>query len=42
MSELIPKGLPKGKEVVQEGIKIGKTFEVGRTAFLRHRNVFKM
>lgn len=39
MSELIPKDIPRGSEVVQEGIKIGKTFEAGRSAFLRYRNV---
>ncbi len=39
MSELIPKGLPKGKELVQEGIKIGGTIELGRSPFLQERNV---
>jgi len=39
MTELISKGMPQGKEVVQEGIKIGNTFAVGRSAFLEHRNV---
>ena len=39
MSQLIPEDLPKGKEVVQEGIRIGNTFEVGKSAFHRYRNV---
>lgn len=39
MQELIPKDLPKGKALVREGINIGQTFQVGRSAFLRHRNV---
>ena len=39
MTELIPEDMPRGKEVLKEGINIGKTFEMGRSAFLRHRNV---
>lgn len=39
VTELIPKGLPKGREVLQEGIKIGKTIELGRSAFLKEKNV---
>jgi hypothetical protein len=39
MSELIPKDIPKGKVIVQEGMKIGQTFEMGKNAFLEHRNV---
>ena len=39
MSELIPKGLPKGKDVIQEGRNIGKTIEVGVSAFCREKNV---
>ena len=40
MSQLIPEDLPKGKEVVQEGIRIGNTFEMGKSAFHRYRNVY--
>jgi len=39
MSELIPKGIPKGKEIVQEGRNLGKTIEIGRSAFCREKNV---
>ena len=39
MTELIPKGIPKGKEVVQQGRNIGKTIELGKTAFLREKRV---
>lgn len=39
MSELIPKGIPKGKEIVQEGRNLGKTIELGRSAFCREKNV---
>ena len=39
MSELIPKGIPKGKEIVQEGRNLGKTIEMGRSAFCREKNV---
>jgi len=38
-SELIPKGLPKGKEVVREGRELGRTVELGRTAWCREKNV---
>lgn len=39
MSELIPKDIPNGKEVVQEGRNLGKTIELGRTAFCREKKV---
>ena len=39
MSELIPKDLPDGKELVQEGVQIGNTFEAGKGAFRRYRQV---
>ena len=39
MSELIPKGIPKGKDVVQEGRNLGKTIELGRTAWCREKGV---
>jgi len=39
MIELVPKGLPDGKKLVEEGIKIGEGFEIGRSSFLRYRNV---
>jgi len=39
MSELIPKGIPKGKEIVQEGRNLGKTIELGRSAFCREKNI---
>ncbi|MFC1950420.1 hypothetical protein ACFLWD_02005 [Chloroflexota bacterium] len=39
MSELIPKDLPKGKDLVQEGIKIGENIELGKSPFLQKRNV---
>jgi len=39
MSELIPKGMPKGEDVIQEGRNIGKTIEVGVSAFCREKNV---
>jgi methylmalonyl-CoA mutase cobalamin-binding subunit len=37
MSELIPNGLQKGKDVIEEGKKIGSTFEMGISAFQRER-----
>ncbi|TSA54105.1 MAG: hypothetical protein D4R38_02885 [Dehalococcoidia bacterium] len=37
MSELIPKGIRKGKDVVTEGKKIGNTFEIGVSAFQKER-----
>jgi len=37
--ELIPKDLPDSRELVREGLRIGGEFEVGRSAFLRHRDV---
>jgi len=37
MSRLIPEDLPSGKELLQEGIRIGNTFEVGKSAFIEHR-----
>jgi len=39
MPELIPKGIPKGRDVIQEGRNIGKTIEVGVSAFCREKNV---
>jgi len=39
MPELIPKGIPKGEDVIQEGRNIGKTIEVGVSAFCREKNV---
>ena len=39
MSELIPKGIPKGKDVVQEGRNLGKTIELGRSAWCREKDV---
>jgi len=39
MSELIPEDLPNGQSIVQEGIQIGKTIEVGVSAFCREKNV---
>jgi methylmalonyl-CoA mutase cobalamin-binding subunit len=38
MSELIPPGLPKGMDLVREGERIGATFEVGLSEFVRSRN----
>jgi hypothetical protein len=37
MSELIPKGLPPGKAVIEEGRKIGKGIDIGISAFQRER-----
>ena len=39
MPELIPRGIPKGKDVVQEGRNLGKTIELGVTAFCREKDV---
>lgn len=39
MSELIPEDIPKGREVVPEGRNLGKTIELGITAFCREKNV---
>lgn len=39
MSELVPDGLPRGSDIVKEGIDIGRTFEVGKSAFMRYRKV---
>jgi len=39
MEELIPKGLPKGMDLVAEGRKIGETIEIGTTAFEKERNM---
>ena len=39
MPELIPKDLPKGMEVVEEGRKLGRDIELGRTAWCRENNV---
>ena len=39
MEELIPKGLPKGMDLVAEGRKIGDTIEIGKTAFEVERNM---
>ncbi len=39
MRELIPKGLPKGMDLVAEGRKIGETIEIGTTAFEMQRNM---
>ena len=37
--DLVPKDIPKGKEVVREGRNIGTTIELGRSAFCREKNV---
>jgi len=39
MSELIPKGLPKGLDLVREGETIGNILEVGVPRFVKERNV---
>jgi len=39
MPELIPKDLPKGEEVVEEGRKLGRAIELGRTAWCQEKNV---
>jgi len=39
MEELIPKGLPKGMDLVEEGKKIGETIRIGTTAFEKERNM---
>ena len=39
MSELIPKGIPKGKDLLREGVELGNTFAVGKSAFLRYRGI---
>lgn len=39
MKELIPKGLPKGKQLVEEGRKIGEKIEIGKNAFETERNI---
>jgi methylmalonyl-CoA mutase cobalamin-binding subunit len=39
MSELVPDGLPRGSDIVKEGMDIGQTFEVGKSAFMRYRKV---
>lgn len=39
MSELIPKDIPKGRDVVAEGRKLGETVELGVSAFCREKNV---
>jgi len=38
MSELIPKDLPKGMDLLREGEKIGNSFEVGIPRFVKERN----
>ncbi len=38
MSKLIPEGLPKGKELLEEGKKIGNAIEVGKSLFELERN----
>ncbi len=42
MSELISKGLPPGKAVIEEGRKIGKGIEIGVSAFQRERGYSAM
>ncbi|UCD57113.1 MAG: hypothetical protein JSV16_15060 [Candidatus Hydrogenedentota bacterium] len=39
MEELIPKGLPKGMDLVEEGKKIGETIQIGKNAFETQRNM---
>ena len=39
MEELVPKGLPKGMDLVEEGRKIGETVQIGTTAFETERNM---
>ncbi|NQU07243.1 MAG: hypothetical protein HQ583_01685 [Candidatus Abyssubacteria bacterium] len=39
MEELIPKGLPKGMDLVAEGTKIGETIQIGKSAFETERNI---
>jgi len=39
MGELIPKGLPKGMDLVAEGRKLGETIQIGTTAFETERNM---
>jgi methylmalonyl-CoA mutase cobalamin-binding subunit len=39
MADLIPKDLPKGKETLEEGRKIGRELELGVGAFCREKNV---
>lgn len=38
MSDVIPKDLPKGMDLVREGEKIGSTFDVGVSRFVKERN----
>jgi len=39
MTDLIPEDLPKGKDVLEEGRKLGKAIELGRTAWCREKNM---
>ena len=39
MSELIPDGLPNGRDVLNEGVGIGKDIQLGRSAFLKEKDV---
>lgn len=39
MPELIPRDLPKGKKVVQEGRGLGRTINLGRTAWCQEKDV---
>jgi len=39
MSELIPRDLPKGSDIVREGIGLGRKLEQGRTAWCQEKNV---
>ena len=39
MSELIPEGLPRGKDIVAEGRKLGEAVELGVSAFCREKQV---
>ena len=39
MTEIVPRGIPKGNKLVCEGKNIGATFEVGRSAFIKDRKV---
>ena len=39
MSELIPKGLPKGQQILEKGRKTGRAIEMGVSAFQRERGL---
>jgi len=39
MTELVPEGLPKGSEIVKDGMKLGDAFAMGESAFMRYRKV---